>query len=98
MISRRANFTTSTTQDYYQAHQQPRQSFISFDIYLSILKSVIESKTDSTLIIEFFICLDPTLRDRIEISSRDMLSTNHQEMVAFVQCVWYNIVQTGEVK
>ena len=61
MISRGANFTTSTAQDHYQAHQQPGQSPMSFDTYFNVLKSIIEPKTDSTLAIEFFTRLDPTL-------------------------------------
>jgi hypothetical protein len=71
---------------------------MSFDTYLSALKSVIEPKTDSTLAIEFFTRLDPALRGRIEILGRDMLPTNRQEMVALAQRVWHGIVQAGEVK
>ena len=87
MISCEANFTTSTAQDHYQVHQQPGQSLVSFDIYLSVLESVIEPKTDFTLAIEFFTRFDLALRGRIEISGRDTLPTNRQEMVALVQYI-----------
>ena len=77
MISCGANFIISTTQDHYQAHQQPGQSSMSFNIYFSVLESVIKSKTDSTLAIKFFIRFDPILQDRIVILGRDTFSTNH---------------------
>ncbi len=71
---------------------------MNFDTYFNVLELIIEPKTDSILIIEFFICFNPILRDKIKISGRDMLSMNRQEMVTFVQCVWHGMVQAGEVK